>query len=114
MPKVMAPHSLNSMSRRLQYLLCELESNSLQVCLAPSKRGINESDQIRVALSRNANWYRAMCAKFQSGRKKSRTNFDTLIKRRETLKALNRLIDGRALGTVYEERILAAAKLIKL
>lgn len=100
--------------RKLEYLLAELESNSLQVCLAPSKRRINESDQIRVALSRNANWYRAMCAKFQSGRKKSRTNFDTLIKRRETLKALNRLIEGRAKGTIYEARILAIAKGIKI
>jgi hypothetical protein len=105
---------MNLIVRKLEYMQAELESNSLQVCLAPSKRRLNEHDQIRVALSRNANWYRTMCARFQSGRKKSRTNFDTLIKRRETLKALNRLIEGRALGTVYEARILAIAKGIKI
>lgn len=100
--------------RRLEQMLAELESNSLQVCLAPSKRQINEHDQIRVALSRNAKWYRDLCSHFHSGRKKHRTNFDTLIKRQHTLSALNRLLSGHARGGLYEERILEAAKQIKI
>lgn len=103
------------MSRKLQFMLCELESHQLTVILAPSKRHDRRDwDMIRVCVDKSPRWYAHFCSAHESGRKNKRAKHDTLIKRRETLKALNRLIEGRALGTVYEERILAIAKGIKI
>lgn len=100
--------------RKLEYLLNELESNQLQVCLAPSKRKLNEHDQIRVALSRNCSWYRRFCSQHISKRATRRGKPDTLIRRQHTLKALNRLLSGKPRNTIYEQRILAILPGVKL
>lgn len=100
--------------RKLHYLLCELESNQLQVCLAPSKRAINEWDQIRVALSRNASWYQKFCAAHTSKRGVRRGRQDTIIRRQHTLRALERLIANKPKGGIYEERILELLPTIKI
>lgn len=102
------------MMRKLEYLLNELESNQLQVCLAPSKRRINEHDCIRVALSKNCRWYRSFCSAHISKRGTRRGKPDTLIRRAHTLAALTRLLSGKPKGTVYEERILDVARGIKI
>ncbi len=103
--------------RKLTYMLDTLESHRLHVILAPlnpAKRGWNEFGCKRVVADRNVNWYRNLCAAFSSSRKRMHRKHDTLIRRRETIAALNRLINNRAKGTVYEARILDVAKGIKL
>jgi len=99
--------------RKLEYLLNELESNQLQVCLAPSRRRVNDHDQIRVALSKNAIWYQRFCAAHISKRGTRRGRPDTLIRRQHTLRCLERMIAGSRKG-IYEERILAILPGLKL
>jgi hypothetical protein len=90
-------------------LLIELESTRLEVVLMPShdwdcaKRG----GRIRVVQSRNCKWYRDFCSSYQTNRKRARQrrNYsDTKIKRRETVRALERMIDGNFYG-LYAERL---------
>ncbi len=105
--------SVDDLMRKLEYMLAELEGNQLQVCLAPSKRVRNETDMIRVPLSRNANWYRSFCSKYLSTRKRIHKKCDTLIKRQHTLAALNRMLAGNLRGR-YAERILQILPGVKL
>lgn len=105
----------SDMSRKLQFMLCDLEINQLQTILVPSKRhDRREWDQIRVNVSVNCPWYKSFCASFKSGRKNKRPKHDTLIKRQHVLSALNRLLSGKPKGTIYENRILDVARGIKL
>lgn len=75
-------------------MLNELESSQLVVILVPQKRRTNEGGMIRVAISRNAGWYRKFCKANPSARKRRGTAFDTAIKRFRTIDALNKMIAG--------------------
>lgn len=97
----------------LEIMLAELESFRLEVVLAPLNprmRGYNEGGCKRVCASRNCDWYRRHCAKFPSGRTKPRRNFDTRIKRRDTLRLLHRLIAGKTSTSIYAPELLAIAR----
>jgi len=102
------------MTRKLTIMQAELEANPLVTVLAPSKRRVNEHDCIRVNVSVPPSWYRKMCSLWPSKRGVRRAKFDTIIRRSNTLKALQRLIDRKPKGTVYEERILNILPAVKI
>ncbi len=58
------------MSRALQIMLAELEGNRLEVQLVPCRRFVNEGGCYRVAVSKNATWYRDFCGHHASSRSK--------------------------------------------
>lgn len=82
------------MMTALEVMLAELESNRLEVVLAPSKRRERDYDMIRVVASRNCLWYRKFCAANLSSRKRRNPRPDTCIKRFRTIDALQRMIAG--------------------
>lgn len=92
-----------------EWMLYELESNRLEVCLIPCS-GVHfdprNMKKVRVAISQNCKWYRDFCDSYTSGRKRprNRSKHDTLIKRRSTIQGLNKIVSGR-LGGVYVERL---------
>jgi hypothetical protein len=103
------------MSRKLQFMQAELEAHQLVTVLVPSKRhDRREWDQVRVNVDVPPAWYRKLCNLHASKRGVRRAKFDTIIRRQHTLSALNRLLSGRAKGTIYELRILEIAKGIKI
>lgn len=92
-------------------MLSELESNGLEVCKIPSKRedssGRLVGGYIRVVVSVNCEWYRRFCASFVRARGRS-PKPRTIIKRRDTIRTLKRMIAG-PYKTVYAERLTDAA-----
>lgn len=98
-------------------LLGELESSCLEVCLVPERRRTCEGGMIRVAVSKNASWYRAFCSEYTALRfrktKRGKVPYqrknalhDTRIKRAHTIRTLQRFAAGEAPQTVYGERLL--------
>jgi hypothetical protein len=87
-------------------LLGELEGSCLEVVLVPERRRTCEGGMIRVAVSKNATWYRQFCALYASSRVRRNNAFDTRIRRRETVRALKRFAAGAAPRGVYAERLL--------
>lgn len=87
-------------------MLYELESNRLEVVLIPDCYDMI-LNSLRVVVSRNCKWYRDFCESYTSGRKRARnrSKHDTLIKRRETISALKKLISGKN-DCVYTQRVL--------
>jgi hypothetical protein len=90
-------------------MLNELEANQLVVMLVPQKRHTNEGGMIRVAVSKNATWYRKFCAAHPSSRKRRNAAPDTRIKRRETIAALNAMIAG-VHSTYHREALMGIAR----
>jgi hypothetical protein len=112
----------------LEEMRNELEASSLEVVLVPQKRRSNEGGMIRVAVNKNAKWYRDLCAANLSSRKRKNTAPDTLIKRAHVLRTLTQLLatdlelvgceriatvdaDGFTVKTRYAQRILDVAAL---
>jgi hypothetical protein len=94
----------------LEMMLAELESSCLEVMLVPCKRPVNSGGCIRVAASRNCTWYRRYCARHLSDRRRKNNAVDTRIKRRDTLRLLNRLISGKSSISKYAPELLGLAK----
>lgn len=94
----------------LEVMLIELESNRLEVGLAPCKYTCNEGGCVRVAFSRNATWYRRYCAQYCSSRRRNKKHPDTRIKRAETVRILGRLIEGKPVRSQYAPVLLSIAK----
>lgn len=91
-------------------MLAELESNRLEVVLTPCKRETNVCGCIRVAASRNAEWYRKFCAKHPSSRRRKNAAPDTRIKRMDTVRLLERMIRSRHLApSKYAQELVALA-----
>lgn len=98
----------------LEFMLMELNSNRLEVVLAPSKRrDRREHDQIRVVVSMNAKWYRSFCAANSSARKRRNSHHDTCIKRFRTVAALEAMIAGIR-STYYRHQLSDIAARIKV
>lgn len=101
---------IHGLARSLIVMLDQLESHQLTVCLAPSKRSDRrEWDMIRVKIDENPRWYRKHCGNHPSSRGTRRGKFDTRIKRKDTMRALRGLLDGRYHGK-YREDLLRIAK----
>lgn len=94
----------------LELMLIELESNRLEVGLAPCKYPCNEGGCVRVAFSRNATWYRRFCAQYGSSRRRNKKHHDTRIKRAHTIRVLNRLIEGQPVRSQYAPALLSIAE----
>lgn len=93
-------------------MLMELESNRLEVVLAPSRRkDRRDYDMVRVVASRNCDWYRRFCAKNLSTRKRRNPRPDTCIKRFRTVAALQAMIAGTR-STYYFHQLSAIAQKI--
>jgi hypothetical protein len=98
----------------LEEMLNELESSCLEVILVPELRRTCEGGCRRVAVSKNALWYRQFCAAYLSTRKRRNLAPDTCIRRRETINALRRMIAGKASPKshyVYRLELIAEQRL---
>lgn len=93
-----------------QQLLEELESTQLQVVLVPSRRPNADSDCIRVAVEKNADWYRRFCARHPSSRGTRRGKFDTRIRRANVAAVLKRLSAGLPSRSKYAGELGAIAE----
>lgn len=76
--------------RLLLQLLAELEGNELTVGIVPCRQ--RRECGIRVALSKNATWYRKLCAAHPSSRVRRNAAFDTRIRRKRVIEVLKTLI----------------------
>lgn len=99
----------SDLGNALIWLQAEFESNRLEVVLAPCRREANVGGCIRVAASRNAAWYRALCAAYPSGRFRRKTAPDTRVKRANIARVLARLVNGQPSSSRYAPEILRAA-----
>lgn len=70
----------------------------------------NIGGMVRCAVSKNAPWYRRFCARHASSRFRKNTAFDTKIKRRDTLRVLGALCDGKPTASQYVPEILGEAR----
>lgn len=93
----------------LEIMLAELESSSLEVVLVPCRRWVCEEGCVRVAISRNCDWYRRFCGLHGSDRVRRNALFDTRIKRRAIVRLLGRLIVGAPTRSKYVSELLALA-----
>lgn len=88
--------------------LDELEGNTLEVILIPSREDdcALRGGMIRCVASENAKWYREFAGLYESARRDrlKYPKFKTKIKRRDTRRGLNELIEGRC-QTVYAQRL---------
>ncbi len=87
-----------------QWMLEELEGSYPVTVKVPSQQG----GYIRVPVSKNPEWYSELCKRHIKQRVTRFRKPRTIIKRRDTLAALRRLIEGDDSG-VYAERILEVA-----
>jgi len=85
----------------------ELLHTHLDVVLAPAPHPKHPSHRIRIVQSRNPEWYRDLCSRRTSPRKRSRSgrHHDTDIRRRFVLGSLARLSAGR-ITTNYDLLVL--------
>jgi hypothetical protein len=83
----------------------ELETSRLMVVLVPSDLSHQPTRRKRrVAEERNPEWYRNLCALYQSDRAHRRKHGDTIIRRAHVLRALNEIANGRVV-TTYAQRV---------
>lgn len=91
------------------YLLQDLHSRRLRVALVPAPDPGHRSHQIRCVEESNPAWYRQLCTEHLSRRSRPRRRkpkyVDTLIKRRNVLRALAEISRGGAL-TLNAQRVL--------
>ena len=85
-------------------MLEELESSRLEVVKVPSVYG----GYVRVPVSVNAEWYSWFCKKYTTSRRRFQKT-RTIIKRRDTIRALRRLIVGNTRG-IYAQRLIEFAR----
>lgn len=88
----MYPEPVRLMAREMAD---ELESNRLEVVLLPHKRAMHPAQMVRATTSTNPEWYQKLCAQFVSSRKRGHRQNRTAIKRREALRALRRIAEGK-------------------
>jgi hypothetical protein len=84
-------------------MLFDLQAYELEVVLVPAPDPRHSGHKIRVAQNQNARWYQEFCAQYRSNRRGRK--WRTRIKRRETIRALENILDGKTEG-LYVERLL--------
>ena len=94
----------------LEAMRAELESHQHEVALIPAPRPMHAMHFVRVAVDKNPAWYRDLCRQFPSGRRDQNKHGRTEIKRRETLAAIDRLQRTGLVATVYDQRLIEAAR----
>lgn len=96
----------------LEEMLNDLEAHKLEVQLAPLNprlRGWSEGGMKRVVVDAPPRWYRKMCGENLSQRAVRRGKPDTVLKRKNILRSLRRLLANEDAG-IYGPQILKAAK----
>lgn len=83
-------------------LLDELQRNRLVVIKWPSHRG----GYVRGSIAQNPPWYQELCAGEQRGRRRF-PRPRTVIRRKDTLRALEKIAAGFPCDGIYMERLLA-------
>lgn len=89
-------------------LLAELCEYRLDVCLVPAPRPKHPCHMVRAKVSENPSWYRKLCDKHPSPRKKvrNRSKFDTDIRRLRVERCLQRLADTGVARYAYDMLLL--------
>lgn len=103
----MAAEFLKDALRDMYYDFVE---RRLEVILVPQSDPPNVGACIRAASSSNCDWYRALCADFESKTSKKFRKFKTKVKRKEIERILKRLIDGKECNSMYADWILKYAE----
>lgn len=96
------------MNELLQQMLAELESHRLTVMLVPLNprlRNYNEGGMKRVVSDKSPRWYAKFCAQHPSSRGVRRGKFDTRIRRRDVLRILTKLTQGRRTWSKYADEL---------
>jgi crotonobetainyl-CoA:carnitine CoA-transferase CaiB-like acyl-CoA transferase len=97
----------------LQYvyaeMLYELQQNKLTVVLQPQHDPTNVGACVRLAIAHNCEWYRKLCADFESNRLRKYNNFKTKVKRKDIERILKRLIAGKSCSSIYARWIIECA-----
>lgn len=78
-----------------EQMLGELEGQGLEVCLTPAPRPAFRGHMVRTCYNMNPVWYRKLCDKYRSSRKRRNLCPDTRVKRRNVIRQLNLLIAGK-------------------
>ena len=97
------------MSEAFLELLGELESNRLEVAIVPAREPRHETHCVRVAIGQNPAWYRRLCARHPSSRRRAKTAPDTRIRRRDVLALLGRLAAGQSTRSRYAAELFKEA-----
>lgn len=87
--------------------LDELLAWRLEVCLTRAPDEHHSGHMIRTVCSQNPTWYQAFCKLYSSNRRDwlRWSKHKTLIKRRETVSGLERILRGGVGDTPYTERL---------
>lgn len=94
----------------LSAMLDELQSSRLVVVVCEAPEPAHEGHGVRVAVEKNAAWYRQFCASFPSSRRDQNRHGRTAIKRRDTEAALRAMLAGGTGGPCYGPRLMDAAR----
>lgn len=105
----MKTHLLPEHAAALRVMADELESSRLVVALVPQRIRTNEGGCVRVAVEKNAKWYRDFCAAYPSARRRKNAAFDTRIRRTNTARALAAMLRGE-FRSAYCGHLLAIAR----
>lgn len=96
----------------IQRMLDELEGNRLEVCCIPSifPELADRGAKIRCVASQNTPWYQDYCRQWEARRTRPRRKLlhDTRVKRRETILALQGLLNGGT-RSIYVNDLLEMA-----
>lgn len=105
----MKTHLLPEHAAALAEMRDELEASRLVVVLVPQRIRTNEGGCVRVAVEKNAKWYRDFCADYPSARRRRNAAFDTRIRRADTLRTLAAMLRGE-FRSAYCAHLLAIAR----
>lgn len=86
----------------------DLKANKLTVELIPAREG---DGKIRVATWENPEWYKWLCSRHNSERKRKNRLQDTKIKRKNILCTLKAMAEGRRTSSKYVAELKEAAKI---
>jgi len=98
----------------LKIMLFQMETERLEVSLIPHPdiEKAQAGAKIRYVENQNPEWYRLLCALYQSTapRYKRCTKFHTKIKRQHIMSILERLIKGMNVNSKYAEELIVIAE----
>lgn len=93
-------------------MLCELEERGTpEVVLIPAPDPRHDGQMIRAVQNANPGWYQAFCARFETPRP---IKMRTIIKRRATINALERIAAGQHINKLDQPYISRLVEFIKL
>lgn len=91
-------------------MLIELTDCRLAVELVPAPQPRHTVHYVRRVVGQNPPWYRQLCNRYASSRKRRKLAFDTRIRRANIESVLTRLAEGKSSSSQYAEDLLEIAK----